>query len=208
MLEGSGLPEFFWSHALYHYTEIHSYLPHHRRDKTPHKIITGNQPDISKLKTFGCRVYVRPPGKHTHKLLNHINKGIFLGCTVTVKNIVYYNLKTHHSKIATHACFNEGMNDLETPTPNAKQLKKALGETLDSKIQETSSPESLNLFSQTSPFTTIVDMNDMPVYTKEDIDKALQVAQDESANNNKPLLRLSIAPDKESSLIQHMPQIQ
>eukprot|EP00957_Ditylum_brightwellii_P162300 12358178-Ditylum_brightwellii.AAC.1 len=39
-----------------------------------------------------------------------------------------------------------------------KQLKKALGKTLESEIQETSSPESLNLFSQTSPFTKIVDM--------------------------------------------------
>eukprot|EP00957_Ditylum_brightwellii_P002262 174189-Ditylum_brightwellii.AAC.1 len=61
MLEGSGLPEKFWSHALYNYAEIHSYLPHCKRDKTPHEIVTGNQPDISKLKTFGCRVYVRPP---------------------------------------------------------------------------------------------------------------------------------------------------
>eukprot|EP00957_Ditylum_brightwellii_P125229 9546080-Ditylum_brightwellii.AAC.1 len=50
------------------------------------------------------------------------------------------------------------MNDLETPTPTVKQLEKALGKTLDSKIQESSSPESLNLFSQTSPFTDIVDI--------------------------------------------------
>eukprot|EP00957_Ditylum_brightwellii_P029521 2230740-Ditylum_brightwellii.AAC.1 len=42
MLEGSGLPEKLWSHTLYYYAEIHSYLPHCRRDKTPHEIVTGN----------------------------------------------------------------------------------------------------------------------------------------------------------------------
>eukprot|EP00957_Ditylum_brightwellii_P042330 3204981-Ditylum_brightwellii.AAC.1 len=92
-------------------------------------------------------------------------------------------------------------------------MKKALGKILDSETQETSSPESLNFFSQTSPFTNIVDVNlhikcehaqlglklitvnDMLVYTKEDMDKALQLAQDESVNNEKPLLHLSILPD-------------
>eukprot|EP00957_Ditylum_brightwellii_P058620 4446596-Ditylum_brightwellii.AAC.1 len=88
MLEGSGLPEKFWSHVLHHYAEIHSYLPHCGRDKTPHKIVTGNPPDISKLKTFGCRVYVRPTGKRKHKLSNRVNKGVFLGYTATMKNIV------------------------------------------------------------------------------------------------------------------------
>eukprot|EP00957_Ditylum_brightwellii_P065328 4955039-Ditylum_brightwellii.AAC.1 len=42
MLEGVGLPEKTWIHVLYHYAEIHSYLPDHSRDKTPHKIVTGN----------------------------------------------------------------------------------------------------------------------------------------------------------------------
>eukprot|EP00957_Ditylum_brightwellii_P053453 4051289-Ditylum_brightwellii.AAC.1 len=98
------------------------------------------------------------------------------------------------------------MTDLETPTPNIEQLKKALGKTLESETQETSPPESLNLLSQTSSFTNIV--NDVPVFTKEDIDEALKLAQDEPINHNKPLLCLSIAPDKESTLIQLMPQIQ
>eukprot|EP00957_Ditylum_brightwellii_P212377 15367207-Ditylum_brightwellii.AAC.1 len=31
-------------------------------DKTPYKIITGKRPDLSKLQTFGCRVYAWPPG--------------------------------------------------------------------------------------------------------------------------------------------------
>eukprot|EP00957_Ditylum_brightwellii_P184846 14078488-Ditylum_brightwellii.AAC.1 len=44
------------------------------------------------------------------------------------------------------------------PMPNVKQFKKALGEMLGIEIQEISSPELLNLFSQTSPCTNIVDI--------------------------------------------------
>eukprot|EP00957_Ditylum_brightwellii_P082023 6237046-Ditylum_brightwellii.AAC.1 len=42
MLEGSRLPEKCWNHVLYCYAEMHSYLPHRRRDKTSHEIVTGN----------------------------------------------------------------------------------------------------------------------------------------------------------------------
>eukprot|EP00957_Ditylum_brightwellii_P201747 15327059-Ditylum_brightwellii.AAC.1 len=112
MLEGSGLPKQFWSHALYHYGKIHSYLPHCSRDKTPHEIVTGKCPNMSKLKTFGGRVYVIPPGKCQHKLSNNVNK-------------------------ATNACFDEGMNDLEKLMPNVSQLRNTLGKQLESDIQET-----------------------------------------------------------------------
>eukprot|EP00957_Ditylum_brightwellii_P106842 8151130-Ditylum_brightwellii.AAC.1 len=44
VLEESGLPEKLWSHALYHYAEVDSYLLHCSRDKTPHEIVTGKQP--------------------------------------------------------------------------------------------------------------------------------------------------------------------
>eukprot|EP00957_Ditylum_brightwellii_P077342 5877298-Ditylum_brightwellii.AAC.1 len=65
-----------------------------------------------------------------------------------MKSIIYYDLKIYHSKTAAHAQFDEGINDLETPTPNVKQLKKGLGKTIESETQEISPPESLNLFSQ------------------------------------------------------------
>eukprot|EP00957_Ditylum_brightwellii_P009278 701885-Ditylum_brightwellii.AAC.1 len=74
MLEGANLPETYWIYALYHYTDIHKYITHRGRDKTPHEIITGKRPDLSKLHTFSCCVYVRPPGKCKHELDNHVNK--------------------------------------------------------------------------------------------------------------------------------------
>eukprot|EP00957_Ditylum_brightwellii_P121180 9241990-Ditylum_brightwellii.AAC.1 len=64
------------------------------------------------------RVYVRPPGKRSHKLSNHINKGIFLGYTTTMSNMMYYNNRIHCVKTATHAHFDEGMNGMDNPPPN------------------------------------------------------------------------------------------
>eukprot|EP00957_Ditylum_brightwellii_P201370 15325339-Ditylum_brightwellii.AAC.1 len=49
MLESANLPEKYWSCVLYHYTNIHRYVTHRGRDKTPYKIITCKGPDLSKL---------------------------------------------------------------------------------------------------------------------------------------------------------------
>eukprot|EP00957_Ditylum_brightwellii_P121921 9297470-Ditylum_brightwellii.AAC.1 len=46
MLEGANLLEKYWSYALYHYTNLHRYVTHRGRDKTPYKIITVKRPDL------------------------------------------------------------------------------------------------------------------------------------------------------------------
>eukprot|EP00957_Ditylum_brightwellii_P090468 6889427-Ditylum_brightwellii.AAC.1 len=56
-------------------------------------------------------------------------------------NIIYYDLKTHNIEAAIHACFDEGMNDLEMPMLNISRLRKALGQQLESDTQETTPPE-------------------------------------------------------------------
>ena len=89
MLEGANLPEKYWRYVLYHYTDIHRYVIHRGRDKTPYKIMTSKRPNLSKLCTFGCRVSVFPPGRRKHKLDNHVNKGIFLCYTATMKYMVF-----------------------------------------------------------------------------------------------------------------------
>jgi hypothetical protein len=49
LLEGANLPEFYWNHTLYHYTDVHRYVTHCCRDKTPYELISGKHPDLSKL---------------------------------------------------------------------------------------------------------------------------------------------------------------
>ena len=91
--------------------------------------------------------------------MTHVSKGIFLGYTATMTNIVYYNLKTHHIKTAMHAHFDKGRKHLETPTPNVKQLRKALDKKLEGNEQKMTPLNELNLSSQNSPFKEIIYIN-------------------------------------------------
>eukprot|EP00957_Ditylum_brightwellii_P144279 10992447-Ditylum_brightwellii.AAC.1 len=69
MLEGADLPEKYRNYTLYHCTNIQQYVTHRERNKTPYEIITGKMPDLSELQTFGCRVYVCPPGQRNMNLI-------------------------------------------------------------------------------------------------------------------------------------------
>ena len=83
--------------------------------------------DFTNLRTFGCRVWVRPPGKRPAKLVVNSRKGIFLGYVpYTTRNILWYDPETHRVKIATHACFDKGYNDVPTTQipPNVIHLHR------------------------------------------------------------------------------------
>eukprot|EP00957_Ditylum_brightwellii_P074489 5659983-Ditylum_brightwellii.AAC.1 len=53
----------------------------------------------------------------------------------------------------------------------------------------------------------IIQINDTPVFTQEETENALSTAQEASYTQNKPLITISIALDKEHNLQQHMLQI-
>ena len=50
-----------------------------------------------------------------------------MGYMATMKNIYYLDMESNHMKTALHARFDEGMNDLDDPTPNSRQLRLAMG---------------------------------------------------------------------------------
>ena len=94
-------------------------IPHGSSMLTQFEQVTAKRPNLSSLKTFGCRCYVRLPGRRPAKLDTHSQKGIFLGYTATMKNIYYLDLESNSIKTALNARFDEGMNDLDDPTPNS-----------------------------------------------------------------------------------------
>eukprot|EP00957_Ditylum_brightwellii_P189566 14430029-Ditylum_brightwellii.AAC.1 len=53
----------------------------------------------------------------------------------------------------------------------------------------------------------LVQINDTPVFAQKENENALSAAQEASYTQDKPLITISIAPDKEHTLQQHMPQI-
>ena len=82
-------------------------------------------PNLSKLRTFGCRVHVRPTTARYGKLVPNSRLGIFLGYSRSLKILYYYDLESAIVKTATHARFDEGMNDLaDKPPPNVQILRQ------------------------------------------------------------------------------------
>ena len=127
LLLGANLAVKFWPYAFYHALRMSNAFPERTRNRSPVCLSTGKQEDFSNIRTFGCRVWVRPPGHRAAKLKPNSRKGIFLGYVPhTTRNILWYDVETSRIKIATHARFDEGMNDLPVTDmpPNVAHLRR------------------------------------------------------------------------------------
>ncbi|KAI2490990.1 Reverse transcriptase (RNA-dependent DNA polymerase) [Fragilaria crotonensis] len=117
MLTGAALRPAFWPYAFYHYVRLYNFVPRGSRPLSPHELCGGELPDLSKLRTFGCRVHVRPTTSRYGRVVPNSRLGIFLGYSRTLKVLYYYDLTSTVVKTATHARFDEGMNDLHHDAP-------------------------------------------------------------------------------------------
>ena len=252
MLQGAALPMKYWPYAFYHFIRIHNLTPRSGERMSPFEKVTGKRPNLANLRTFGCRVWVRPPGRRSDRRANHQIKGVFLGYTATMSQIVYLDIATTRVKTSIHATFDEGMNDLDVPTPNARALHAVLGRPMQREEQEQRAPSELSVIVQDSPFLQlkdvaihvhcdhdtlglsiknceargrgyladiakgssaatiknwrrtlvgayIIQVNDVAVYSKSDIEEALIVAKEEAGKQPKPSVRLTLAPDSGAS---------
>lgn len=90
MLSGAGLDAKFWPYAFKHFLRITNALRSAGRDLSPYEMTQGRQDDFTRFRTFGARVWVRPPGLRPGKLPIHDRKGIFLSFLPgTTKNILW-----------------------------------------------------------------------------------------------------------------------
>jgi hypothetical protein len=155
MLHGASLPNKCWPFAFYYHLLIHRLLPHGNRG-VPHTWAGGGRGDLSKLRTFGCPVLVRPPGRRSAKLVNHVNCGIFLGYTSTLTQIYYFDVDTTRVKTAFSVKFDEAGVSMDVRSPNAKRLRDALdGHDPEMDATVTSAPSHLDLISSGCPFTAL-----------------------------------------------------
>ena len=127
LLIGSGLDIKFWPYAFHHWLRIDNAIPSRDQKQSPLEMATNKKDNFRQFRTFGCRVWVRPPGRRSAKFKSNSRKGIFLGYVPnTTKNILWYDPETNTTKIAKHARFDEGMNDLppEDVPPNIQHLQR------------------------------------------------------------------------------------
>lgn len=120
LLHSINLPSEFWSFARIHAVHIKNILPHESNIATPYYTYTGTHPTAGNLHIFGCRMHVRLPGERP--LTNHATVGTFLGCTMTNKNIIYYDTNSKGIETATHIVYNEA--NITVSQPDRSQASK------------------------------------------------------------------------------------
>jgi hypothetical protein len=123
MLAGAALTPKFWPYAFHHFLRLYNVTIHGANSASPFELCTGRKPDLSLLRVFGCRVYALPARpRRPSKLTSDARTGIFLGFGKTLKNILYFDTETETVKSAQHVVFDEAMQDLDHPPPNARLL--------------------------------------------------------------------------------------
>ncbi|KAI2497911.1 retrotransposon [Fragilaria crotonensis] len=214
MLSGANLQANFWPYAFYHYLRLYNFVPHGTRPTSPYEMCGSTLPNLSKLRTFGCRVHVRPTTARCGKAIPNSRLGIFLGYSRSLKILYYYDLESSLVKTATHARFDEGMNDLvDKPPPNVQILRQLNNDDSPSPDNVDMSP--LDLTVSDDPFDRldelnpaiicdhpnlgfeyigafIVSINDQPVFTAQSAIDALAVVASSDAEN----FRIVFAPDR------------
>ena len=69
----------FWPYAFYHALRMSDAFLEWGASASPVKLATGKSKNFLNIWTFGCQVWVLPPGAQTAKLKPNSQKGIFLG---------------------------------------------------------------------------------------------------------------------------------
>jgi transposase InsO family protein len=127
-LKTAGLPSKFWAKALKAAAYIKnrtltSAIP---EQKTPYELLYGKKPDVSHMKTFGCKVYVRKNIVHG-KLDDRSEEGVFMGYAEHAKGYVIYMLERDKFEAHRNVKFIEDtfydFNRREEPKTKAKEEK-------------------------------------------------------------------------------------
>jgi hypothetical protein len=108
---------------------------------------------LSRLRTFGCSVRRASSPSPTGKSEIDARTCIILGYAQTLKILLYFDLDSHEVKSAQHARYDEGMNDVPDPPPNARLVRFAQrGEPLSAEAENL---EPLDLDVSENPFQDI-----------------------------------------------------
>ena len=127
MLWAANLPLKYWDYALVHAIFVTNCIPSGDQKKTPFELFTGSRPNLSRLRTWGCTVYVRDKAVRSNKLDNDTCVGTFLGYSGTTKNAIYLNNETGQIRVGTHVKFDEANQLQKKRPPQAILLSQAFG---------------------------------------------------------------------------------
>jgi transposase InsO family protein len=148
--------ERFWSEAVN--TACHAinrlYL-HHLLKKTSYKLLTGNKPNVSYFRVFGCKCYILvKKGRHS-KFAPKVVEGFLLGYDVNTKAYRVFNKSSGLVEVSSDIVFDEtngspreqvDLDDIdEDEVPTAAMRTMAIGDARPQELKEQDQPSSSTL---------------------------------------------------------------
>ena len=79
LLIQANLPSYFWGHAVLHAATLLRYRPTLLNDFSPLELLSGQKPDISHFRVFGCQVWVPTVEPKRITINHHRVEGIYVG---------------------------------------------------------------------------------------------------------------------------------
>ncbi|MBW0472687.1 hypothetical protein O181_012402 [Austropuccinia psidii MF-1] len=123
MLINLGLQVEMWPYALQHAMWVFNRVLHANNTKTPYEIVTNKKPDLSPLRTFGCKAYVHNM-MHRKDLTPKARELFFLGIAEDSKGWIFWDDKQKLLIKSASAVFDERSGLLEvSQTPGACSIQ-------------------------------------------------------------------------------------
>ena len=108
MLAQAHFPRALWGQALALLLRIANATPTSRlKGMTPYEAFYGKKPDLSMLRTFGCRAYVHVQKKKRVDAPWHTMRCIYLGFEDGYKGFKCYNTDTNQFVVSRDVVFDE-----------------------------------------------------------------------------------------------------
>ena len=105
----ANLPDKYWGYAILHAAHLWNVTPKKRLNgQTPNEVFSGKTPNISGLRTFGCKAWARVPDKLRTKLQARSLECIYLGFALNRKAHILANRVTGRILTSRDVIFDEG----------------------------------------------------------------------------------------------------
>ena len=106
MLHDRDISAYLWAEATSTAVYIQNRSPHAVLDeKTPKEVFTGEKPDISHLRIFGCPVYIHIQKEKRINMEHSRNNGTFVGYSETSKEVIIYVPGERHVEVSWDVAF-------------------------------------------------------------------------------------------------------
>jgi len=133
MMAWAGAPKSLWAECAVYANLLRNVSPASGLDKTPYELFNGRRPDLSRLRTFGCTVYVYVPKELRKKLDPRAVPAILLAVHPDAKTAKVMLLDGQRKDVRDYVCDESkpGWEQLVAEYPASPRVEAPVDEHLD-----------------------------------------------------------------------------